>query len=304
MGDGYEAMRSSAGALVTERDVVAVDGPDAAAFLQGQLSQDVLCLVDGSSCLAWVLQPVGKVEALVRVHRIGDEHYLLDTDAGFADSLVARLNRFKLRTKVEIAKLAWVRLAVRGPRFGEVAVPAGSVALDASWPGLPGVDFLGEDLAVPAGVEQVSAAELEAARIEAGVPVMGKELDERTIPAETGLVDRTVSFTKGCYTGQELVARIDSRGGNVPRRLTGFLLSAQLEPPSVLVRSPGAKTAATLTSVALSPRLGWVGLGYASRATEAGASLVVAARGAAGEAGSPDTGSDITATVAAVPLVR
>lgn len=307
---GYQAMREGVGALVSERDVVSVSGPEASVFLQGQLSQDVLAMAERSSRWGWVLQPAGKVVALVRVYRDRPERYLLDTDAGFGESLLARLNRFKLRTKVEMAKLEWCRVAVRGPRFAEVSAPPGAICVDASWPGLPGVDFLGEGLVLPAGVEEIDPSVFEAARIEAGVPVMGKELNEGTIPAETGLIERTVSFTKGCYTGQELVARIDSRGGNVPRRLRGFLLSGPIQAPSALAVQAGDKTAAVVTSVARSPRLGWVALGYASRGTEVGATLVLAAAGdpAGAEAGRGDPlgevrGGQVTAKVQALPLV-
>ena len=84
---------------------------------------------------------------------------------------------------------------------------------------------LGPQPSPPTGVPLVSLEAYQAVRIEAGVPAMGAELTDRTIPAETGIIDRTVSFTKGCYTGQELVARIDSRGGHVPRHLRGLVLS-------------------------------------------------------------------------------
>jgi folate-binding protein YgfZ len=84
---------------------------------------------------------------------------------------------------------------------------------------------------VPAGVRRCGPEAYHAVRIECGVPMMGAELDTSTIPAEAGIVDRSVSWTKGCYTGQELVARIDSRGSNVPRRLTGVVLGADVMPP-------------------------------------------------------------------------
>ena len=112
----------------------------------------------------------------------------------------------------------------------------------------------------------------EAVRIEAGIPVMGRELDEGTIPAEAGVVDRSVSFTKGCYTGQELVARIDSRGGNVPRHLRGLLLPEGAGPATELTDADG-RTAGTVTSAAVSATLGRVGLGYVRRGIEAPATL-------------------------------
>jgi folate-binding protein YgfZ len=96
---------------------------------------------------------------------------------------------------------------------------------------------------------------------------MGAELTEKTIPAETDLIDWTVSFTKGCYTGQELVARIDSRGGNVPRHLRGMLLPAGVGPGTELTDTDG-RPAGTVTSAAVSASLGPVGLGYVRRGIE------------------------------------
>jgi folate-binding protein YgfZ len=108
----------------------------------------------------------------------------------------------------------------------------------------------------------------EALRIECGVPAMGRELTDRTIPAEAGqsVIDRSVSFTKGCYTGQELVARIDSRGGNVPRRLRGLVLDGEgLPAPGAAVRV-GDDEVGTVTSAAWSDRLDAViALAYVKR---------------------------------------
>jgi folate-binding protein YgfZ len=206
------------------RDVVRVAGPDAESFLQGQLSQDVAGLAaGGGSAWSFLLQPQGKVDAFLRVTKQADDEFILDVDAGWGEAVMARLNRFKLRVKADIdARPDWRCLAIRGPRAHEVAPP--DTGTTADWPGLPGVDLLGPDPTVPDGVPLASIEDYERARIAAGVPVMGKELDEHTIPAESGVVDRAVSFTKGCYTGQELVARIDSRGGNVPRRLRALVV--------------------------------------------------------------------------------
>ncbi|MEA2932152.1 MAG: tRNA-modifying protein YgfZ, partial [Actinomycetota bacterium] len=214
----------------------------------------------------------GKVVALVRLTRVGDEEYVLDTDGGWAPPVVERLNRFKLRVKANIEVVdGWRCLAVRGPGAHEAA-PRGAVA---DWPGVPGVDLIGPagDVEPPAGVRLCSLAAYEVVRIEAGVPVMGQELDESTIPAEAGIVDRTVSFTKGCYTGQELVARIDSRGGNVPRRLRGVVvLGVTLPPTGATVHVAGAdpdKDLGVLTSVAWSVGLGApVALAYVRRVVE------------------------------------
>lgn len=252
------------------RDFVRVAGPDAVTFLQGQLSQQVDVPV-GTSAWSLLLHPQGKVVALLRFTRAGDQEYVLDTDGGWGPAVVERLNRFKLRVKADIEALdGWRCIAVRGPDSHLVA-PGG---LPADWPGLPGADLAGPAAEVepPPGLAEGSAEDIEAARIEAGVPVMGRELDESVIPAEAGVVDRTVSFTKGCYTGQELVARIDSRGGNVPRRLRGVVVGGDpaADPPPVgATVHAGDKEVGALTSVARSPRLGApVALAYVRRAVE------------------------------------
>jgi tRNA-modifying protein YgfZ len=286
MGDleaDYRLLCDDVGALWVDRDVVSVSGPAAVSFLQGQCSQDLASLALGASAWTFVLQPRGKVEALCRVTRAADEEILLDIDGGWGERLIARLNRFKLRVKADIVPVTWRCLALRGPgieRLGTSPADDGSVdgdvggvggvgggalwrALDASWPGLPGMDRLGTAPAVPDGVALVSPAAFELARIEAGVPQMGSELTEDTIPAETGLVARTVSFTKGCYTGQELVARIDSRGGHVPRNLRRVVLD-QLAPVGASVTVAG-KVAGVLTSAAALPAGGAVALAYLGR---------------------------------------
>lgn len=284
MGDpdqDYRLLRDDVGGCWIDRDVVAVTGPDAVAFLQGQCSQDVAALAIGSSAWTWLLQPRGKVEVLARVTRLADDGLLLDVEGGWGEATVARLNRFKLRTKAELTPRAWRCLALRGPKAREAAAAGASrggedsdtLALDASWPRLPGVDLLGPDPVLPPGVALVSAEALEWARIDAGVPKMGRELTEDTIPAETGLVGRTVSFTKGCYTGQELVARIDSRGGHVPRHLRRVILD-EPAPAGASVAVAG-KVSGSITSVAPAPDGGAVALAYLGRDVVPPAPVVV-----------------------------
>jgi tRNA-modifying protein YgfZ len=160
-----------------------------------------------------------------------------------------------------------VCVAVRGPGTDAVVAGGEELRLPVSWPGLAGVDLLGPETGdgpaswVEAGTEPCGEEAFEAARIEAGVPRAGRELTEGTIAAEVGLVDRTVSFTKGCFTGQELVARLDARGSNVARRLCGVVpLDAAADPPvGAEVWTPdGAHLAGTLSSTARSPGLGAV----------------------------------------------
>ena len=222
----------SAFAAIVERDVVRVSGPDATTYLQGQVSQDVAGLVVGESAWTFVLQPQGKVDAWFRVTRIAEDVFVLDVDAGWGEVLVRRLERFKLRVKVTIETLDWQCVAVRGvlPDLETLRATGADLLVPLDWGAEVGVDLLGASVAVPGGVDQGTDADLEEWRVRAGVPRMGHELDEHTIPAEAGVVDRSVSFTKGCYTGQELVARVDSRGSNTPRKLRAVLLP---EPGSV-----------------------------------------------------------------------
>ncbi len=165
------------------RDTVRASGSDAHSYLQGQISQDVDALDDGDTMWSLLLQPTGKLVSWFRVHRVSDDEYLLDIDAGHADAMIRRLERFKLRTDVSFEQVA------------DLTIPT-----PLHWPGLLDPDD-------------------DHQRIRAGMPRMGADLGENTIPGEGGqqFIDLSVSFTKGCYTGQELVARIDSRGGNVPR---------------------------------------------------------------------------------------
>ena len=275
MSDEYQAFRKSAGAVELPRDFVRAAGPDVTSFLQGQLSQNVAALDAGDSTWALLLQPQGKVTAFLRVLRVGEEEFVLETDAGFGPAVIERLNRFKLRVNCDLEPLAWRCLAVRGPSAHGL-VPDGVVA---DWPGLPGRDLVGESPEAPAGVTRCGMDAYEAVRIEAGIPVMGSELDEGTIPAEAGVVDMSVSFTKGCYTGQELVARIDSRGGNVPRRLRGLVLAEGPAPVGATVEADG-KDVGRLTSVAFSPGLdATVALAYVRRAVEPPAEVIVAWEG-------------------------
>jgi folate-binding protein YgfZ len=263
----YDLIRQEVGAIPLDRDFVRVAGPDAASFLQGQCSQDLAPLTVGQSTWSLILQPQGKVDALIRVTRVADDEFVVDVDGGFGDAVMARLTRFKLRVKADIQRLEWLCVALRGPHAAEHLD-----GLDASWPGLPGVDLVGPDPSVPPGVSVVGPDAFEATRIEAGVPRMGAELTERTIPAEAGIVARTVSFTKGCFTGQELVARIDSRGGHVPRHLRGLVLG-EVAPAGASVQVAG-KQVGTVTSSA--PRSGGaVALAYIGRDVEPPAEMVV-----------------------------
>jgi tRNA-modifying protein YgfZ len=205
-------MTAAAFWVPVDRDVVRVHGPDAMTYLHSQLSQDLRPLAVGQSAWAFVLQPTGKVDVLLRVWRTEEEAFVLDTDAGFGETMVARLQRFKIRVKADIEPLDWTSIVVRGI---DGPAPEGAPV---GWGS--GFDILGPSPSSPDGVREGAVEELLAARIEAGWPAMGAEITPgETVPGELAISDRAVSFTKGCYPGQELVERMDSRGVVAPRVL-------------------------------------------------------------------------------------
>jgi folate-binding protein YgfZ len=312
LAEDYAAMRTGAGAVMLGRDVLRVSGPDALEYLQGQLSQDVTALEVGESVGALILTPQGKLDALVRVCRSGADELFIDVDAGFGEAVAARLARFKLRVKVVIEPLAWRCVALRGPDasalVSRTGLPRGtSLAPAFSWNGVSGVDLLGEAPEVPGEVRMCSVEAWESVRVEAGIPVMGAELDERTIAAEADLLERTVSFTKGCYTGQELVARLDARGNRVARHLRGLVVGgtadglAELSPGSEIVFE--GKVVGSVTSSAWSPAFGCpVALGYVHRAVVPPSAVEVRAGTASRSEGAEGT-APVSAEVRVLPLV-
>jgi folate-binding protein YgfZ len=190
----------------------------------------------------------------------------------------------------------------------DVTGPAAPAPLRVDWNGWRGVDLLAPDPGslVPDGARWCGTAAWEACRVESGIPVMGRELDHRTIAVEAGLVERTVSFTKGCYTGQELVARLDARGNRVARRLCavvpgpdGLPDPADLEGAVLVAPDAGAtpgKPLGSVTSAAWCPGIGApAGIAYAHR------SLAVPGPVALLPAGSPS--SPVLASLAELPLV-
>jgi folate-binding protein YgfZ len=217
-----------------DRDVVRAYGPDTLTFLQGQLSQDIETMATDEGRWSLLLEPSGKVTAWLRVTRTADDEFILDTDSGWGDAIITRLNRFKLRTKCDIEPIdGWRCLAVRGTTVDD------STARLIAWPGVEGVDLLGAGVTLPNDVPL--REDYERVRIESGVPAMGRELTESMIPVDAGqwLIDASVSFTKGCYTGQELVARIDSRGGRAPHPVRGLRVAGRAAVGAVVTSVEG-----------------------------------------------------------------
>lgn len=257
----------------THRDAIRVSGPDAASYLQGQLSQDVDALAVSTSTWTFVLRPEGKVHTWARLTKTAADSFLLDTDQGAGEAMQDRLERFLLRTRADIEEFELPVVAVRGDApAGELH--GGVLRLPVAGPALRGYDLLGEAAELPDDVDRVDEAALDADRVVHGVPKMGAELTEDTIPAEVGqwIVDQSISFTKGCFVGQELVARIDSRGGNVPRHLRAIVTD---EPVLVGAEVQADAPCGPVTSVAESPLFGHVALAYCGRRVEPGTNVVV-----------------------------
>ena len=259
---------------LTTRDVVTVEGDDAATYLQGQLSQDVAGLGVGESAATFVLAPQGKVDGWGRIHRTAPDAFEIDIDAGAGEAWKARLTRFLLRTKAAISVRTEVpTLSVRGLPVPEALAAS---ALPAVGVGVVGFDVIGADAsasaALPADAIDVGPAGLDALRIRAGVPAWGAELDADTIPATVGqwAIDASVSFTKGCYTGQELVARIDSRGGNVPRHLMGLVVDGPAPERGAEVLVGGSPAGHVTSSAADLGGSGSVALAFVPRSIEVG----------------------------------
>jgi folate-binding protein YgfZ len=236
--------------------LVVVSGPDATSFLQAIVSQDLDPVDHGETVASLLLHPQGKLDVAFRATKQGNggdggdggDVWWLDTPPDFGPHLAEGLARYKIRVKVEIEdRTAETGLASAvGASVWAIVDPPGAtiaqtVLLSTDWGGTEGVDVVGPADDVRAwieasGLRRGTAEELEALRIEAGIPKLGVDVDDSTIPQEAHLEIDGVSFTKGCFIGQELVCRIDSRG-HVNRFLRRLSLPGTTVPP------PGAELA-------------------------------------------------------------
>lgn len=282
----YLAMRDAAAVVDPGWAAVAVRGADAVTFLQGLLSQD---LRPGSCLRTFLLGPRGKLRAIAWAIT-DDTSVVLVTESGRRQVLVDDLARYRIRVDVEItADDRPVRMVV-GPAsddvLGVTVPPQGWVASDDALIG--DTTFAGRTRRVVVGegpdltgVVVAGSSAATAVRIELGEPVMDVDVDEGTIPQETGLVPSAVDFDKGCYLGQELVARIDSRG-RVNQRLVGLRVTTNVIPPAGAEVVVDDAVLGMITSVGESLDLrAPVGLGLVRREAEDGRSVVL--RWAGGE---------------------
>ena len=311
--DAYRALVEGC-ALVdrSKRGKLALTGGEAKDFLHGQVTNDIAGLQPGGGCYAAFLTHKGKMIGDLRVLDAGDE-LLLDCERAVLQDLFNMIRRYKLGRDVELHKRTVERglLSLVGPgaravaglpepaaqehshRAGEVGgAPVRLIATDL------GVDVLCDaaDTArvtaalTGAGAVLVDEAAAEVRRVESGRPRYGIDLDDSVIPQEAGLNERAVSFTKGCYVGQETVARLYYRG-KPNRHLRGLRLSAPA--PSGAVLRLGDREVGRLGSVAASPAFGPIALALVRREAEPGSTLAVG-----------DDGGGTTAVVVALPFTQ
>ena len=255
------------------RSYVAVRGPDAASYLDRMVSNEVETLDVGASCEALLLTPKARVIATMVVWRRGPDDFLLLTEPGAGERLARELLRSRFAAKCEIEPEEHTSVVVLGtPEL--VADRDGLASLDY---GVPAVELV--DAEAPRGAIPIAAAELERLRILARTPLLGRELDDRVMPAEAGLEDRTISFTKGCYPGQEPVARLHYRG-HPNRGLRALALEGGELPDYDAELSLDGKVVGRVTSAAPDGEHGVVALAYVRREVPEDAVLELSGRAA------------------------
>jgi folate-binding protein YgfZ len=290
----------------SDRGRLALTGPDAIEFLNGQVTNELADLHPGEGRYAAFLTHKGKMLGDLRVLAVapigGDGiELLLDTERSALQALFDMIRRFKVGYRLELHKrtLETGELSLIGPRALELAGaelgPAEHSNAPVELDGVPALAVrtdLGVDLICAAeqtaalldvlqarGAVVVGEAAAESLRVEQGRPRYGIDLDETVIPQEAGLNERAVSFTKGCYVGQETVARLHYKG-KPNRHLRGLLLTGAAEPGAEL--QLGERVVGRITSVADSPALGPIALALVRREAEPGSSVLVGEDGVRG----------------------
>lgn len=296
----YTAIREGAAtAARVDRARIAVSGRDRASYLQGLLTNDIAALGPGTGCYAAWLTAQGRMTTDMHVLESGDM-ILLDVPARVRESVLQRLDQFIFAEDVQVADLtaALATVELHGPcappilertfpGLGDAASWGQYRNARAEFGGAPAVVARIDQLGVPGYsiyVESPRAADLlsaleadgrarrvgdtalATARIEAGYPIFGVDMDEDIIPLEAGIEPRAVSFTKGCYVGQEVIIRVLHRGhGRVARRLVGLRLQDGAAPHTGARIHAEGREVGVVTSGAVSPRLGPIALGYVHR---------------------------------------
>lgn len=290
----YRQLREECGLVDrSERGKLLVKGAEAAEYLQGQLTNDVEGLAVGEGCYAALLDRKGHMQADMRVLRLAEDEIWIDTEAVALEATRRHLQTYKIGREVEVEDVTAERalLSLVGPRSAEVvgspplpenaceSLPVEGIECVAAGAAL-GIDLLApvagaerlRAALVGAGATEASPEALEILRVERGVPRFGVEMDTATMPAEGGIVEAAVDFAKGCYIGQETVARLHYRG-KPNRRLRGLRLSAPA--PTGAPLRLGDREVGRVGGSCVSPVHGPIALAIVRREAEPGAELVV-----------------------------
>jgi folate-binding protein YgfZ len=277
----YELVTESVGLLDrSDRGMFQVRGGEAADFLQGQVSNDVEGLAAGQGCYATILTHKGKLRTDLRVLR-GDDWFWIDTEAIGTPVVRHMLQTYSLGRDVQWEEADRSLLSLVGPGADSVpdpAPPADEHSFVEDDAGLWVRTDLGIDLIAPGSgdpeldVEEVPEEVVECLRIESGRPRLGLDMDAETIPQEAGINERAVDFEKGCYVGQETVARLHYRG-KPNRHLRGLLLSEPVERGTEILL--GERVVGRVGSTCVSPRLGPIALALVRREAAPGDTVAV-----------------------------
>jgi folate-binding protein YgfZ len=302
----YRALREEAGFLGRRRGMVLVNGRQAAEFLQGQLTNDLEALGADEGCYAALLDRKGHMQADMRALRLSTEKIWLDTEPEAVEPVLRHLRMYSVGREVEIeeASSAWAVTSLIGPAAVEAA---GTGPLDGEHAQRhferQGVEMLavGTDLGLDlitraeqaselrnllakSGAAEVSEAAAEILRVESGRPRFGREMTSATIPQEAGIEGRAVSFTKGCYIGQETVARLHYKG-KPNRHLRGLRLEAPVSDDEEIALE--ARDVGRIGTAVISPAHGPIALAVIRREAEPGAAVVVGENGVRGRVVEP-----------------
>jgi len=288
----YRQLREECGLLDrSARGKLVLTGADVAEYLQGQLTNDIEALEPGEGCYAALLDRKGHMQADMRVLRTAPLEIWIDTEPAALSAARRHLDTYKIGREVHLEDVTGDRalLSLIGPRSLEIAdtPPLPEHACKELY--VAGIDCIavgtatGVDLIAlagdadrlraalaEAGAVEVSAAAAEILRVEAGTPRFGAEMDTGTMPAEAGIVETAVNFEKGCYIGQETVARLHYKG-KPNRRLRGLRLSAPAAAGTPL--KLGEKEVGSIGGSCVSPAHGPIALAILRREAEAGAEL-------------------------------
>ena len=281
MYESYNAARTRAAWLDrSSLGRIAVSGADRLSYLQGLLTNDVAALKPGTGCYAAYLTAQGRMIADMHLYERGD--VLLMTTAGdVKETVMAKFDQFIFGEDVQLGDVTdtFAQVAVVGPQAAAIvhAIADGpsAIVVPITDVGEPGFDVFvpreQRDAVIAAlrerNVPELTAGDAEALRIEAGVPLFHVDMDEETIPLEAGIENRAISFTKGCYVGQEVIIRVLHRGhGRVARRLVQLRIDgSDVPPPGAVIRSD-EKEIGEVTSATFSPSFNQpIALGYVQR---------------------------------------